>query len=196
MGRKNTNILICGVGGQGVVLASALLADLALRKGYDVKQGVVKGMAQRGGSVVSNLRFGEKVYSPLIPKGEVDFLFSTEKLEALRWIEWCSPKTVVIADSLEIYPPAVNRGEMEYPKDIEEFLRSNFERVYLLPATEIAKNLGDPRIANVVLLGALSNFLEFEESLWEESIMENVPKRALEINLMAFREGKRLIQEI
>ncbi len=196
MGRKNTNILICGVGGQGVVLASALLADLALRKGYDVKQGVVKGMAQRGGSVVSNLRFGEKVYSPLIPKGEVDFLFSTEKLETLRWIEWCSPKTLIIADSLEIYPPAVNRGEAEYPKDIEEFLRSNFERVYLLPATEIAKNLGDPRIANVVLLGALSNFLEFEESLWEESIMENVPKRALEINLMAFREGKRLIQEI
>jgi len=196
MGRKNTNILICGVGGQGVVLASAILADLALRKGYDVKQGVVKGMAQRGGSVVSNLRFGEKVYSPLIPKGEVDFLFSTEKLETLRWIEWCSPKTLIIADSLEIYPPAVNRGEAEYPKDIEEFLRSNFERVYLLPATEIAKNLGDPRIANVVLLGALSNFLEFEESLWEESIMENVPKRALEINLMAFREGKKLIQEI
>jgi indolepyruvate ferredoxin oxidoreductase beta subunit len=193
MGRKNTNILICGVGGQGVVLASALLADLALRKGYDVKQGVVKGMAQRGGSVVSNLRFGEKVYSPLIPKGEVDFLFSTEKLETLRWIEWCSPKTIIIADTLEIYPPAVNRGEMEYPKDIEEFLKSNLEKVYLLPATEIAKNLGDPRIANVVLLGALSNFLDFEESLWEETIMENVPKRFLEINLMAFREGKKLI---
>jgi len=193
MGRKNTNILICGVGGQGVVLASALLADLALRKGYDVKQGVVKGMAQRGGSVVSNLRFGEKVYSPLIPKGELDFLFSTEKLETLRWIEWCSPKTIIIADTLEIYPPAVNRGEMEYPKDIEEFLKSNLEKVYLLPATEIAKNLGDPRIANVVLLGALSNFLDFEESLWEETIMENVPKRFLEINLMAFREGKKLI---
>jgi indolepyruvate ferredoxin oxidoreductase beta subunit len=193
MRRKNTNILICGVGGQGVVLASALLADLALRKGYDVKQGVVKGMAQRGGSVVSNLRFGEKVYSPLIPKGEVDFLFSTEKLETLRWIEWCSPKTIIIADTLEIYPPAVNRGEMEYPKDIEEFLKSNLEKVYLLPATEIAKNLGDPRIANVVLLGALSNFLDFEESLWEETIMENVPKRFLEINLMAFREGKKLI---
>jgi indolepyruvate ferredoxin oxidoreductase beta subunit len=193
MGRKNTNILICGVGGQGVVLASALLADLALRKGYDVKQGVVKGMAQRGGSVVSNLRFGEKVYSPVIPKGEVDFLFSTEKLETLRWIEWCSPKTIIIADTLEIYPPAVNRGEMEYPKDIEEFLKSNLEKVYLLPATEIAKNLGDPRIANVVLLGALSNFLDFEESLWEETIMENVPKRFLEINLMAFREGKKLI---
>jgi indolepyruvate ferredoxin oxidoreductase beta subunit len=193
MGRKNTNILICGVGGQGVVLASALLADLALRKGYDVKQGVVKGMAQRGGAVVSNLRFGEKVYSPVIPKGEVDFLFSTEKLETLRWIEWCSPKTIIIADTLEIYPPAVNRGEMEYPKDIEEFLKSNLEKVYLLPATEIAKNLGDPRIANVVLLGALSNFLDFEESLWEETIMENVPKRFLEINLMAFREGKKLI---
>jgi|YelNatPaOPRAMG01_1025707.scaffolds.fasta_scaffold19063_2 indolepyruvate ferredoxin oxidoreductase beta subunit len=193
MRRKNTNILICGVGGQGVVLASALLADLALRKGYDVKQGVVKGMAQRGGSVVSNLRFGEKVYSPVIPKGEVDFLFSTEKLETLRWIEWCSPKTIIIADTLEIYPPAVNRGEMEYPKDIEEFLKSNLEKVYLLPATEIAKNLGDPRIANVVLLGALSNFLDFEESLWEETIMENVPKRFLEINLMAFREGKKLI---
>jgi indolepyruvate ferredoxin oxidoreductase beta subunit len=193
MRRKNTNILICGVGGQGVVLASALLADLALKKGYDVKQGVVKGMAQRGGSVVSNLRFGEKVYSPVIPKGEVDFLFSTEKLETLRWIEWCSPKTIIIADTLEIYPPAVNRGEMEYPKDIEEFLKSNLEKVYLLPATEIAKNLGDPRIANVVLLGALSNFLDFEESLWEETIMENVPKRFLEINLMAFREGKKLI---
>jgi indolepyruvate ferredoxin oxidoreductase beta subunit len=193
MGRKNTNILICGVGGQGVVLASALLADLAFRKGYDVKQGVVKGMAQRGGAVVSNLRFGEKVYSPLIPKGELDFLFSTEKLETLRWIEWCSPKTIIIADTLEIYPPAVNRGEMEYPKDIEEFLKSNLEKVYLLPATEIAKNLGDPRIANVVLLGALSNFLDFEESLWEETIMENVPKQFLEINLMAFREGKKLI---
>lgn len=191
MGRSTTNILVCGVGGQGIILASAIMADAVFKAGFDVKQGEVHGMAQRGGSVFSHIRFGPKVYSPVIPMGEVDYLFATEKMETLRWVQWCSPQTVVIADTVQINPPAVNRGEAEYPGDVEEFLRANFERVYLIPATEWAKELGNPRVANIILVGALSNFLEVDSGLWKEVIEEHVPERFRELNLRAFEEGRR-----
>ncbi len=190
---RTTNILVCGVGGQGIILASAVMADTFFKAGYEVKQGEVHGMAQRGGAVISHIRFGQKVYSPVIPMGEADYLFATEKLEALRWVEWCNPSTVVITDTVQINPPAVNRGEMEYPKDVEEFLKAHFERVYFIPATEMAKGLGNPRVANVILLGALSTFLNIEESLWEESLMERVPERFRNLNLTAFHEGRKAI---
>jgi len=190
---RTTNILVCGVGGQGIILASAVMADTFFKAGYEVKQGEVHGMAQRGGAVISHIRFGQRVYSPVIPMGEADYLFATEKLEALRWVEWCNPSTVVIADTVQINPPAVNRGEMEYQKDVEEFLKSHFERVYLIPATEMAKGLGNPRVANVILLGALSTFLNIEESFWEESLIERVPERFRDLNLTAFQEGRKAI---
>jgi len=192
MGRSTTNILVCGVGGQGIILASAIMADVFFKAGFDVKQGEVHGMAQRGGSVFSHIRFGPKVYSPVIPMGEVDYLFATEKLEALRWVEWCNPKTVVIADKVQINPPAVNRGEAEYPADVEDFLQRSFERTYLIPATEKAKELGNPRVANIILIGALSNFLDIEEGLWKEVIEEHVPERFRDLNLKAFEEGRRV----
>lgn len=193
MGREITNILVCGVGGQGVILASGVMADTFLKAGYDVKQGEVHGMAQRGGSVVSHIRFGKKIHSPLIKMGDADYLFATEKLETLRWVQYCKPSTVVIADTVQINPPAVNRGEMEYPSDIEAFLKEHFERVHLIPATEIARELGEVRAANVVLLGALSTFLTVDEALWKESLLERLPKKAHELNLQAFEKGRMAI---
>ena len=190
MGKDVTNILVCGVGGQGVILASGVMADTFLKAGYDVKQGEVHGMAQRGGSVVSHIKFGQKVYSPLIKMGEADYLFATEKLEALRWIEYCTSSTVIIADTIQINPPAVNRGEMEYPADVEDFLKGNFEKVYLIPATQIAKELGNARAANVVLLGAFSTFMPVEEAVWKEALLERLPKKLHELNLQAFEKGR------
>lgn len=190
MEERVTSILVCGVGGQGIILASAVMADTFFRAGFDVKQGEVHGMAQRGGAVISFVRFGPQVFSPIPKMGEVDFLFAMEKLEALRWINWCNPETIVICDQIEIPPPAVNLGITEYPKDIEGFFKANFKEVHFIPATQIAKDLGNPRTANVVLLGKFSSFLEIPPELWEESLMEHVPKRFQELNLQAFRTGR------
>ncbi|RLA95057.1 MAG: indolepyruvate oxidoreductase subunit beta [Deltaproteobacteria bacterium] len=190
MGKDVTNILVCGVGGQGVILASDVMADTFLEAGYDVKKSEVHGMAQRGGAVVSHVRYGQKVYSPLIRMGEVDYLFSTEKLEVLRWMEYCTPSTVVITDTVQINPPAVNLGEMEYPTDIDDFLKGNFEKVYTVDATEIAKELGNARAANVVLLGVLSKLLGIEEALWKKCLLERLPKKLHELNLQAFEKGR------
>jgi len=190
MGKDITNILVCGVGGQGVILASDVMADTFLEAGYDVKKSEVHGMAQRGGAVVSHVRYGRKVYSPLIRMGEVDYLFSTEKLEVLRWMEYCTPSTVVITDTVQINPPAVNLGEMEYPADIDDFLKGNFEKVYTVDATEIAKELGNARAANVVLLGVLSKLLGIEEALWKKCLLERLPKKLHELNLQAFEKGR------
>lgn len=192
MGEKVISILVCGVGGQGIILASAVMADTFLRAGYDVKQGEVHGMAQRGGAVISFVRFGSHVFSPIPKMGDVDFLFSTEKLEALRWANWCNRETVVICDQIEIPPPSVNLGLMEYPRDIEEFFKSNFKEAHFVPATKIANDLGNPRAANVVLLGKFSSFLDIPQELWEESLKEHVPKRFQELNIQAFRAGRNL----
>lgn len=190
MGKDVTNILVCGVGGQGVILVSDVMVDTFLEAGYDVKKSEVHGMAQRGGAVVSHVRYGQKVYSPLIRMGEVDYLFSTEKLEALRWVEYCTPSTVVITDTLQINPPAVNLGEMEYPADIDDFLKGSFKEVYMVDATEIAKELGNARAANMVLLGVLSKLLGIEETLWKKCLMERLPEKLHELNLQAFEKGR------
>src|SRR4030042_2114062 len=165
-----TNILVAGVGGQGVILASDLMADTFLEAGYDTKNAEVHGMAQRGGSVSSHVRFGKKVYSPIIKMGEVDYSFMSEKLETLRWLEYCDPDTVFLIDPLEIYPPAVNLGTMEYPDDIESTLKENFKNVFFVKATEIAAALGNARSANVVLLGTLSTFLDIDDAIWMKCI--------------------------
>lgn len=193
MEKKVRSILVCGVGGQGIILASAVMAETFLKAGYDVKQGEVHGMAQRGGAVISFVRFGPQVFSPIPKMGEVDFLFSTEKLEALRWVNWCNPETVVICDEIEIPPPMVNLGVMEYPKDIEEFFKANFRQSYLVPATKIAVQLGNPRVANVVLLGKFSSLLDIPQEIWEESLKEHVPERFQELNIQAFRIGRNSI---
>jgi indolepyruvate ferredoxin oxidoreductase beta subunit len=188
-----TNILVAGVGGQGVILASDLMSDTFLEAGYDTKKSEVHGMAQRGGSVSSHVRFGKKIYSPIIKMGEVDYLFMSEKLETLRWLEYCNQDTVFLIDPLEIYPPAVNLGTMKYPDNIESTLKEKFNNVYFIKATEIAAALGNARSANVVLLGSLSTFLDIDDAIWIKCILDRLPQKLHDLNRHAFTEGKRAL---
>lgn len=188
-----TNILVAGVGGQGVILASDVMADTFLEAGYDIKKSEVHGMAQRGGSVSSHVRFGEKVYSPIIKMGEADFLCVMERMETLRWLNYCNKSTVILIDEVEINPPIVNLGEMLYPQDIEEILRNNFNNVYVIRAAAIAAGLGTDRAANVVLTGALSKFLGIDKDIWLDSLLARLPERLHELNKKAFLAGRKAL---
>jgi indolepyruvate ferredoxin oxidoreductase beta subunit len=187
------DILVAGVGGQGVILASDLMADTFLAAGYDVKKSEVHGMAQRGGAVSSHVRYGEKVFSPIIKMGEADYLFMTEKMETLRWLSYCNPSTVIVVDDITINPPAVNLGEMEYPHDIEKILRNNFKKVYVIPASAMAADLGNARAANVVLLGAFARLLDIKEEMWLTCLLERLPEKLHELNKKAFSAGRQAI---
>jgi indolepyruvate ferredoxin oxidoreductase beta subunit len=188
-----TNILVAGVGGQGVILASDVMADTFLEAGYDVKKSEVHGMAQRGGSVSSHVRFGNKVYSPIIKMGEVDYLCMMEKMETLRWLNYCNKSTVILMDNIEVNPPIVNLGDMEYPQDIEETLRNNFNAVHMIPAAAIAAEMGVERAANVVLAGALSMLLDIDQALWLQCLLARLPKKFHELNKKAFLAGKKAL---
>jgi len=190
MNNAVTNILVAGVGGQGVILASDVMADTFLEAGYDVKKSEVHGMAQRGGSVSSHVRYGAKVYSPIIKMGEVDYLCIMEKMEILRWLNYCNKSTVILLDDVVVNPPIVNLGDMEYPQDIEEILRKNFKNVHIIHATVIAAELGSERAANVVLTGTLSMLLAIDQELWLKSLMTRLPQRLHALNKKAFLAGR------
>jgi indolepyruvate ferredoxin oxidoreductase beta subunit len=185
-----TNILLSGVGGQGIILASDIMTEVFLEAGFDVKKSEVHGMAQRGGSVTSHVRFGRKVYSPIIKQGEVDILFSFEQLEGLRWLNYVKPGGVIVLNNHKINPPAVNLGQMEYPMDVPGIIRQRFERFHLVEGTKLALEAGDTRAANVVLLGTLSKLLEIEEALWMEAILRHLPAKVHEVNRKAFAMGR------
>jgi len=187
------NLILCGVGGQGILLASTVISNAALRSGYDVKTNEVHGMAQRGGSVVAQIRFGKAVHSPLIKRGTADYMLALEKIEALRYADYMKPDGMVIVARTEIIPVTVSTGMAKYPENVDELLRGRFEKLYMVDGLAIARESGEPRAANVALIGALSNFLPFEESVWEEVLSETVPTKALQANLKAFRRGKRAI---
>jgi len=187
-----TNVLMVGVGGQGIILASSILAQVAAESGSDVKKSEVHGMAQRGGAVSSHIRFGEKVYSPLIPAGEADILFGSELLETFRWLPYLKEKGRIIANTQKIDPPAVLRGESKYPEGIIEKLKHKDPHLVAFNALEEAVALGDSRVATVVLVGALFKRLEFDKDLWLAKVKELVPKKAIEINLKAFQKGSEL----
>jgi len=191
-----TNILVAGVGGQGVILASDIMSEVFMEAGYDVKKSEVHGMAMRGGTVTSHFRFGKKVYSPLIKEGEVDILFAFEQLEGLRWINYLRPIGKIVMNDHKINPPAVNLGEMEYPKAIPETIQSKIKNFYLVKGTEIALQLGDVRAANVVLLGAISNFFEVNEDLWLKTILNYLPPKVHELNRKAFSAGRDQISQV
>ncbi len=191
---KEFNIIICGVGGQGIILTSEILAIAGMESGFDVKKSEVHGMSQRGGSVVSHIRIGEKIYSPLIEKGKCDFLLSLEKAETLRWVHYLKKdEPVIIVNDLEILPPLVSLGLDQYPERIEENLKNITKNLYIIPALKIAEEIGEPRSANILLLGFLSKFLPFEEKIWEEAIKKNIPQNLIYVNLEAFKKGKNLI---
>jgi indolepyruvate ferredoxin oxidoreductase beta subunit len=190
---KVTNIFLSGVGGQGTILASNILGEVFLKAGYDVKKSEVHGMAQRGGDVTTHFRFGKKVYSPLIAHGEADFLISFELLEALRYINWVKPNGKVIINQQVILPPAVSLGQMEYPKDVEKTFKKYFkDNLRIINGQEIARILGNIQAANVVLIGAFSNFFpEIKEEPWTDAIRALLPEKLHELNIKAFAEGRK-----
>ncbi len=191
---KKVDILMAGVGGQGTILASNILAEVGLELGYDVKKSEVHGMAQRGGTVESHVRWGEKVYAPLVEQGHADYLIGFEMLETARWPGYLKEGTVVIINRYRIPPPAVNLGKAKYPseQEIEALLKGAGGRVIWIEGTGIAGELGNPAMVGVVLLGALSNLLGGEEETWLKVIQRLVPEKFLELNKKAFLSGKAL----
>jgi indolepyruvate ferredoxin oxidoreductase, beta subunit len=188
MENKITNILICGVGGQGILLAGEVLSEAALRAGYDVKKSEVHGMAQRGGSVVSHVRYGEKIYSPLIKEGTADFIFSFERMETLRYLSMLKSDGIVIINNQKISPTNISIKTSNYPEGIEETCSKFAKEVKLIDAIKIAENLGNIKTVNIIMLGALSRYLSISEKVWMESLESKVPKKHLEINIRAFNE--------
>jgi indolepyruvate ferredoxin oxidoreductase beta subunit len=197
MNRGNSNgavtgIVLVGVGGQGILLATQVAARAALIAGNDVKTNEVHGMAQRGGSVVAQIRFGRKVYSPLVPIGSAQVLLSLERIEALRFAELLSPDGLAVVSTQAIIPVTVSSGQAAYPADAEERLRSRFPRLVYMDAAAVGEKLCDARVANVVLLGALSTALSLPLESWTEAISQCVKPRFVEINVKAFQEGRAL----
>lgn len=185
---KITSIIICGVGGQGILLSSDILCTAAFLAGYDVKKSEIHGMAQRVGSVITHARFGKKVYSPLVEEGGADFILAFEKLEALRYSYFLRNNGTIIVNELQLPPTSVLAGERDYPANIIETLKK-FANVDVIPAQEIALKLGNVRVANVVLLGGIARYLKFPEELWTEAIKENVKPQYLDLNIRAFKQG-------
>jgi indolepyruvate ferredoxin oxidoreductase beta subunit len=181
------NILIVGVGGQGTILASRVLAGVLVKQGLDVKVSEIHGMAQRGGSVVTQVRYGDKVYSPLIPRGEADVLLAFEKLEALRWLPWLRPSGRLLVNDQRLDPMPVVTGDAEYPLDACEHLLATCPDAIVTDALALATEAGNAKSVNVVLLGFLSTCLTFPQEIWLEVLKETVPARFLASNLSAFR---------
>jgi len=188
--RRTFNILISGVGGQGVVLASYVLSQTALVEGFDVKQSEVHGMAQRGGCVTGHLRFGERVYSSLITPGTADVLLSFESLEALRYLHWLKPSGLLVYNDVRVNPSTVSSGAEEYPSRIEARIEAAWSNVTALDANALAAKAGTAKAANVVMLGAVASALPFSADAMEAVISRSVPQKTIEVNLEAFRLGR------
>ncbi len=191
--KGNTNvksILFAGVGGQGILRASDILCLVMMQAAFDVKKSEVHGMAQRGGCVTSHVRFGEKVFSPIAKKGDVDILISFEKLETLRYLDFMKSEGIIIINEKEIYPPSVNLGNADYPDNTIEIVKAIFKSVKVVNAAAIAMKAGDIRTENTALLGVLSPYLKPEIVLWENVIRSSFPKKAIESNLSAFNLGR------
>ena len=189
--KTSGNILFCGVGGQGILLASELTTSALLSTGVDVKKSEVHGMAQRGGSVEAHLRYGKKVYSPLIEAGTADLLVALEIMEALRYLPFLHKNSKVIVNTQKIMPPAVATGKTTYPENILEELAGRGLTVIPVDGFEIAKKAGNVKAANVALVGALSTLLPIPEETFIEIIKQQVPARFLDVNLTVFEEGRK-----
>jgi indolepyruvate ferredoxin oxidoreductase, beta subunit len=183
------NIIIVGVGGQGIILASEVLAEAALLAGYDVRKSEVHGMAQRGGSVSSHVRFGKKVLSPLIELGQADIMLAFEKVEGLRSCEYLKKGATIIMNDAEIVPTTVSLGLGNYPSDVPESLGGLGFKVVMVNAQEKAREAGTSKAANVVLLASLASLLDIDRGIWMEVVRSRVPKKFLDINIAAFNIG-------
>lgn len=184
-----TNIMIVGVGGQGTLLASKLLGRILIELGYDVKVSELHGMSQRGGSVTTYVKFGEKVFSPVIESGEADYIVSFEKLEAARWVHCLKKGGKLIANTQEISPMPVTSGTMEYPTDILDELAARGVDIDALDALTLAFTAGSQKAVNIVLMGRLARYLGIDEELWLDAIKASVAPRFVDMNLKAFKAG-------
>jgi indolepyruvate ferredoxin oxidoreductase beta subunit len=192
MDNKTTNVLIVGVGGQGVLLASEVLSDAAMKAGLDVKKSEVHGMSQRGGVVTSHVKFGAKVFSPIIPYGEADILLSFEQAEALRSLDWLKKDGMVVTSRTRLVPPIATSGKIKYPDDPIAEVKKKVENAIAVDADKIALELGNPRLVNILLLGIVSTDLDFDVSVWESAIKDCVKAKFVDINLKAFARGRQL----
>lgn len=184
------SIMLVGVGGQGTLLASRILGNTLLSQGYDVKVSEVHGMSQRGGSVVTYIKYGEEVYSPVIEKGEADIIISFEELEAARWLSYLKKGGKIITNTQQISPMPVITGAMEYPSDIVNKIKAKGVDITALDALSLANEAGSSRAVNVVLMGVLSKIMDFPADAWKKALEECVPPKALEINKKAFALGE------
>jgi len=189
---KAINFLLAGVGGQGVLTSSDIVAEVGLAVGYDAKKSEIHGFSQRGGVVESHVRWADQVFAPVAPPGEVDFLVAFEPLEAARWVNWLRPGGIILADPRAIDPLSVSSGDATYPEmaNIEAALRARTAKVRFIPGTDMAQRLGNPRMANTVLLGTLSTFLDVPVDTWLQVISQRLKPKYVEANRQAFMEGR------
>lgn len=185
-----TNVMIVGVGGQGLLLAGEVLAQAAQCGGYVVSASEVHGIAQRGGSVCSTVRFGPQVTSPVIPEGQVDILLAFEKLEALRYLPQLGPQGVALVNDEQVMPLLESLKLVPYPSGFEETLYLNAPRAWVVPALSTAKELGNPKLTNTIMLGVLSQLLDFPQEAWQNALEQSVPPRTVADNLQAFAWGQ------
>ena len=183
------SILLVGVGGQGTILASKILSEGLVRKGYDVKMSEIHGMSQRGGSVTTHVRFGTEVSSPVVPEGEADVLVAFEKVEAVRWLKYLKKGGRLVVNNFEIYSLPVLTGAAKYPDEVVEKLEKEVPDLKIFNAGEIAEGLGNIKAQNVVLLGALVKAMGLEDIDWESVLNELVPAKLLDLNIKAFKAG-------
>ena len=195
---EKIDLLMTGVGGQGNILASDIICEVAMAAGYDVKKTDTLGMAQRGGSVISHVRLAEKVYSPLIKEGEVDILLAFEKLEGIRWTSYLKPNAIVIINDYAVPPLSVNLGVDKYPTDDEvtRILKQRTERIYLVEGTRKALELGNVKTLNIFMLGCLSVFLPFKLPAWQAAITQHLPEKLWKLNYSAFETGSKEIKNV
>ena len=193
MKQARVNVFLAGVGGQGILLASEVLGEAFLLGGYDVKKSEVHGMAQRGGAVTTHLRYGPKVFSPLIEPGTADLLVAFEKLEALRFAHFLKPDGAAVVNAQEIMPPSVATGRERYPERIEERLAEVTPNLYLIDALAAALSLREVRAVNMVMVGAASQLLPLPEECYLRALRERLPERVVEVNGEAFRAGRALM---
>lgn len=193
LANKTKNILLVGVGGQGTILASKVLSEGLIRAGYDVKMSEIHGMSQRGGSVTTHVRFGRRVYSPIIDEGQADILVSFEKVEAVRWLSYLKPGGTLVVNDYEIHPLSVLTGAAAYPEEIIGLLKKEVPNLIVADAGRIAAELGNVRAQNIVLLGTLVKGMKLDDIDWGSVLKELVPQRLYDLNVKAFAAGRALL---
>jgi indolepyruvate ferredoxin oxidoreductase, beta subunit len=194
---ETINFMITGVGGQGTILASDILAAVGMSAGCDVKKSDILGLAVRGGAVLGHVRWGDRVYSPIVPEGRVDYLVAFEILEGMRRLDQVRSGGAVLLNQQEIHPASVSSGLATYPHEeaVQKALQAATDQVYRVPGLSIAQELGSAKVLNVVLLGALSSLLSVGSGVWEDVLRARVPPRYVELNLQAFRNGRSWMEE-